>query len=232
MKKDKKEVVELTGAEKLAVRTENFFAKNWKLISCICIVIAIAIIIIGAISYMNVSKQNKEFNAITRLEQSYISIASMDNQSEDFKKALADLNSEADSIMASAGGYPALKAKYLKGLAALFAEDWASAADIFNAVAVDAKGSYLAPVALVNAAVAEENNGNQDKALENYNKVWNDYGKDCPEAAKALFNVARIYEAKGDKELAKATYSQLVDAFLGTTGSEYARIAQARLIAL
>ena len=232
MKKDKKEVVELTGAEKLAVRTENFFAKNWKLITAICGVIVIAIIIIAAVSYMNVSKQNKQFNAVAKLEQSYVAIAAMDNQSEDFKKALADLNSEADTLIASADGYPALKAKYLKGLSALFAEDWASAAEIFEAVAVDAKGNYLAPVALVNAAVAEENNGNKDKAFENYNKVWNDYGKDCPEAAKALFNVARIYDEKGDKELAKATYSQLVDAYLNTTGSEYARIAQARLITL
>ncbi len=232
MKKDKKEVVELTGAEKLAAKTENFFAKNWKLLTAICGAIVIAIIIIAAVSYMNVSKQNKQFNAVTKLEQSYIAIAAMDNQSEDFKKALADLNSEADALVASANGYPALKAKYLKGLAALFAEDWASAAEIFEAVAVDAKGNYLAPVALVNAAVAEENNGNKDKAFENYNKVWNDYGKDCPEAAKALFNVARIYDEKGDKELAKATYSQLVDAYLNTTGSEYARIAQARLITL
>lgn len=232
MKKDKKEVVELTGAEKVAAKAENFFAKNWKLITAICGVIVIAIIIIAAVSYMNVSKQNKQFNAVAKLEQSYVAIAAMDNQSEDFKKALADLNSEADALIASADGYPALKAKYLKGLSALFAEDWASAAEIFEAVAVDAKGNYLAPVALVNAAVAEENNGNKDKAFENYNKVWNDYGKDCPEAAKALFNVARIYDEKGDKELAKATYSQLVDAYLNTTGSEYARIAQARLITL
>ncbi len=232
MKKKNEEVIEMTGAEKLAAKTENFFAKNWKLITACTAVIAIVVVIVAVVSYMNVSKQNKQFNEVSKLEQSYIALVAMDNQSAEFKTALSDLNSAADSLKAAASGYPAIKADFIKGLAALFAEDWKTASELFAVVEAASKGNYLAPVALVNAAVAEENLGNVDKALENYNKVWNDFGKDCPVAPKALFNVARIYEAKGDKELAKATYSQLVDAYLSTTGSEYARIAQARLITL
>ncbi|MCR5731760.1 MAG: tetratricopeptide repeat protein [Sphaerochaetaceae bacterium] len=232
MKKDKKEVIELTGAEKVAEKTEKFFYNNWKKITIVCAVIAIALVILAVVTVMDNNKKEKQFTEVFNLEQGYNSILSLDNTSDEFNKALADLNAKADALIADADGYPEIKAKYIKALAAMVAQDWNTAASSMEDVAVAAKDTYLVPAALVNAAVAYENAGSQDKALELYNKVWNDFGKDCPEGPKALFNVARIYEAKGDTELAKATYSQLVDTYLSTTGSEYARIANARLITL
>lgn len=232
MKKDNKETIELTRTERVAENTEKFFVKNWKKLTICCAVIAVALIIIAIVSVMNTSKQNKQATAVFELEQSYGSLTSLDNTSDEFKTALADINSKADELIANAKGYAQIKAKYLKALVTMEAEDWNTASAAMEEVANEAKDTYLAPIAYVNAAVSYENAGSQDKALELYNKVWNDFGKDCPESPKALFNVARIYEAKGDVELAKATYSQLVDTYLSTTGSEYARIANARLITL
>ena len=96
--------------------------------------------------------------------------------------------------------------------------------------------TYLGQLALMNEAASYENLGNQERALELYNEVFDTYGQTSPYAPKALFNAARLYEALGDTDLARATYEQLTGLYLspdnGGQPSEYARMAEAYLVTM
>ncbi|MGB4254139.1 MAG: tetratricopeptide repeat protein [Rectinema sp.] len=91
------------------------------------------------------------------------------------------------------------------------------------------KKSYVAPIALELAAVAAEEAGNTDAALEHYTLITKDYKKDNPAAAHAFFNLGRIKEAKGDYKGAIEAYNQLIASF---GDSEWAMLAKNRVIYL
>jgi len=91
------------------------------------------------------------------------------------------------------------------------------------------KKSYVAPIALEIAAVAAEEAGNTDAALEHYMTLSKDYTIDNPVAPHALFNVGRLQESKKDYKAALESYNKLV----GTYGnSEWAMLAKDRVIYL
>lgn len=230
MKKNKTE--EITSSEKLAAKTESFFANNAKLISIICIAIIVVVIAVAIASV--VINNNKESNAEAAydLEVAYFNIASMDESAADYQSSVDSFLADADALIAKGGtSYPVLKAEYLKGLYYYSNEDYSNALASFEDVASKSNGTYLGSLSLANAAAAAENNGDQSTALEYYNRIWDDYGKDAAESPKALFNVARIYEEQGDSELARATYQQLVDQYVDSQ-SEYAKLAAARIVVL
>ena len=83
----------------------------------------------------------------------------------------------------------------------------------------------------MNAAACNENLGNVDVALETYNKLWDEYGKEGLYGSRALFNAARIYEGKGQMDLAVALYEQLIGEYQDVA-SEYAKLAQSRIAQL
>lgn len=228
--KAKDNTPELTKTEKLAGSVEKFFSKNGKLIAIVAAVVLVIVIAIGIIVAVNSKNAEKRFTSIAKLDSQYSQLINMDNTSDEYKAAADAFISDANALISSSKDYPAIKAKYLTGLYSFDSKNYAEAASIFEEVSVSANNTYLGSLALINGAAAYENAGNQAKALELYNKVWDTYGKNAAESQKALFNVARIYEEKGDSELAKATYHQLVDEF-GTTG-EYGKLAASRIIVL
>lgn len=230
MKKNKSE--DITSSEKLAAKTESFFAKNAKLISIICIAIVVVVIIVAIATAVVSNNKNSNAEAAYDLEVAYYSLATMDESAADYQSSVDTFLSDADALIAKGGSsYPVLKAEYLKGLYYFSAGDYQSALSSFEDVASKSNGSYLGSLSLANAAAAAENSGNQTLALEYYNRIWDDYGTDAAESPKALFNVARIYEEQGDSELAKATYQQLVDQY-SASQSEYAKLAASRVVVL
>lgn len=228
--KAKDNIQELTATEKVAGKVEGFFSKNGKLVAIIAAAVIVIVIAIGIIVTVAGNSAEKKFEAIAKLDSQYTALTAMDETTDEYRTAVDQFLSDADALIASSKDYPGIKASYLKGLYEFSQKNYSAAASIFEAVSVSAKGSYLGSLSLINGAAAYENAGDQAKALEFYNKVWDDYGKNAAESAKALFNIGRIYEEKGDKELAKATYQQLIDEF-GTTG-EYSKLASARVVVL
>jgi len=233
MKKEKDiKKAELSKTEKVSQNTEKFFQRNWKSIVTLSIVIVVLVLVVAAVSFFSNSKSEKLFERSGKLEEDFNALYRItDQESQEYKDHLSKFLADCDSLIADGKkGYTGLKAEYLKGLVLYSEKNYSDAETAFANVAANANGSYLAPLALIGEACAAEDGGNQDKALECYNKVWDDFGKDCPESPKALFNIGRIYEEKGDNELAKATYQQLVDQY-GTL-SEYSRMASSRVVIL
>lgn len=229
MKKVKNTEDQLTSSERIAMKTEGFFAKHAKLLAITGIVV-ILIVVIALVATMIVNNNaEKDFTAVAQLEEAYNNLLVLDSASDEYKSASEAFLADADALISKKGNsYPVLKANYLKGLYYVELENWADAQSAFEAVATEAGTTYLASLSYMNAAACAENNGDQSKALEYYNRVG-DFGVDVPEAPKALFNVARIYEEQGDTELAKATFQQLIDQF---AVSEYAKMASARIVTL
>ena len=200
----------------------NFLAKNFKTIIIVGIVIIVALVGIVTVSVINSNKAEKDFAALSALEVLYKETLVETEKADEFLAS-------ADSLIASAKEtYPGYKAMYLKALYAFENKEYTDALDLFYAVYELSSDNFLGSVALVNAAAAAENAGDLDKALEYNKKVWDDYSTTSPVSAKALFNTARLYEAK-DMELAKGTYQQLADQYKDATQSEYAKLAEARL---
>ena len=227
MKKDKK----LTSSEKIAARTESFFAKNARLLAIIGIIIVVICVVIAVVSVTSNSSRDKIATATYDLEQDYYNLLIMDDTTDEYDAAVNGFIASADSIIAEAktGDYASLKAKYLLGLYYYDIDEWSNALSCFEQVVNEGGSTYLVSLSMMNAAASAENAGDKDTALSYYNRVWDTYAAEAPESPKALFNAARIYEQTGDTELAVATYSQLRDEF---TSSEYAALAEARLLVL
>ena len=227
MKKDKN----LTSSEKIAARTESFFAKNARLLAIIGIIVVVLCVVIAVVSVTSNSSRDKIATATYNLEQDYYNLLVMDETSDEYNTASSEFIASADAIIAEAktGDYASLKAKYLLGLYYYNTEDWTNALSYFEQVVNEGGDTYLVSLSMMNAAASAENAGDTDTALSYYNRVWDTYATEAPESPKALFNSARIYEQTGDTGLAVATYSQLRDEF---TTSEYAALAEARLLVL
>ena len=88
-------------------------------------------------------------------------------------------------------------------------KNWAEAETAWvNAARVGAK-TYLAPVAFFNAAVAAEEQGNINRAIELYHNAL-EYENIFPAAPRAQFSIGRLQETQGDNIGALSSYMLLV----------------------
>ena len=177
--KAKDNIQELTATEKVAGKVEGFFSKNGKLVAIIAAAVIVIVIAIGIIVTVAGNSAEKKFEAIAKLDSQYTALTAMDETTDEYRTAVDQFLSDADALIASSKDYPGIKASYLKGLYEFSQKNYSAAASIFEAVSVSAKGSYLGSLSLINGAAAYENAGDQAKALEFYNKVWDDYGKNA-----------------------------------------------------
>ncbi|MHC1693333.1 MAG: tol-pal system YbgF family protein [Sphaerochaetaceae bacterium] len=209
----------------------NFLSANKKILIIIGIVLVVALIALWIGLSVSSAIAQKNQLAIDQLQVSYDAWVALEDKNTAEAKASYDELVSALSAMAGKGGakYPVLKAGYLLGLVYYTNGDYQNALNRFADVAAKGSETYLAPLSLNNCGVTSELLGDTTKALEYYQKVYDTYGNDAAESAKALFSVARIHEANKEIELAKAVFQQLVDEF---PASEYAKLAQSRLVLL
>jgi tetratricopeptide (TPR) repeat protein len=106
---------------------------------------------------------------------------------------------------------------------------WAEAEKTWIEAANAAKKSYLAPVSLFNAAVAAEEQGNIQPAIDHYNSALV-YGDSFPGAAKAQFSIGRLEESRGNDAGAIDAYRNLLGKWPGDPF--WASLAQNRIIVL
>lgn len=106
-------------------------------------------------------------------------------------------------------------------------KDFENARSAWLAAAQKGKNTYIAPIALFNAASCSEELGNLDDAVAGYKSASE--VKDFYEAAHALFSLGRVQEAKGDFVAAAASYQALVDK---SPEDSWAKLAKNRLVSL
>lgn len=222
---------EATQSRKLESKFNAFLMAKKKLL----IIVAVAILVIVAGLWIGITVAENKADALQ---------LSIDNAQRTFSewtyledKTTSDAQSMKETLvadledLATKGGksYPVIKAEYLLGLVTYEDGAYADALNHFLSVAEKGKETYLGSLSLFNAGVTSEQLGDSAKALEYYQSVYDTYGSEAAEAAKALFSVARLHEANGNIDLARAVFQQLADEF---ATSEYAKLAQSRLVIL
>ncbi|MDC7246305.1 MAG: tetratricopeptide repeat protein [Sphaerochaetaceae bacterium] len=209
----------------------SFVKRNTKAI--IITGVALLVILVGLWIGLSVSSSNRSSlqESIDTLGEQYTEWVSMEDlSSEEAADALAVLKEDLTDLAGRTGSsYATVKANYLLGLIETRLESYETALDYFLTAAEKGKDSYLSPLSLFNAAVTSEKLGDTLKALEYYQRVYDDTQGQAAESARALFNVGRLYEESGDIELAEAVLQQLADEY---PNSEYAKLAQSRLVIL
>lgn len=220
-----------TSSARLASKFNAFLVAKKKIL--IIIAAAIVLIVVGLWIGLSVADNRAEDLqiAIDNAQRTYSEWAFHEDKSSAEAQALRQSIVEDLSALAQKGGksYPVLKAEYLLGLVRYEEGAYNEALEYFTQVAQKGSGTYMGSLALFNAGVASEQMGDNAKALEYYQSVYDTYGSDAAEAAKALFSVARLQERAGNNELARAVLQQLADEF---AASEYAKLARSRLVVL
>lgn len=194
------------------------------------IIASIVLLIIIALVVVSISTKNTE-EAMLQADQILLDLQQWSGLEAGAEKdALeADILSSADELIARGKvGYPLARAYQSKGILFFLKEDYQQAAQSFDTVATTFTKSYLAPVALANAAVCYEYLGRTDEAISRLQTIVDMYGSVSSEAPHALFSIGRLYETT-DKTAAVLAFQQLTEEY---PGSEWAKLANSRLIAL
>lgn len=222
----------LTAEDKALKKISNVIEANKKLFNIIGIVLVVAIIAVGVLLIVSDKKQDQLQVAVSELQADVNELfLKTEYTPEEYSNLLDSI-----SAVEKAGGksFAGMKASYLLGISYMKAEDYANAQTAFNACYAKDKKSYLAPLALINSAVAAEEQGKLDEALSIYESVTNEFGLYTAVAPKALFNAARINLSKGNTDLAKAAFQQIIDEYDNSYSmqSEYSKLSQNVLLTL
>ena len=195
------------------------------------IMITVGVIVVAVVALIIVlSVQN------SRTERS---LAAVDELREDFddwlesdaEAAAYDLLAEdAASIIDSyPGTYAAARARLIDAKALVELERFEEAAGIFLEVAEGTSDTYLAPVSLMDAAIALEHAGDSDRALEIHRRLADEYGDDTAEVPRALFSIGRLNEQADRVADAADAYRRLIDDY---PASSWTNLARNRIITL
>lgn len=215
-----KEQEKLTATEKFANKTNSWIGAHSKLLiasgSAVIVLLIALLIVVLVVNNAN----EKKFDALAALQDSYKSLE---------EGGEGDFISSAEALVESAGlkTYAGAEAALMIADVYYDSEDYQNALQWYNKVADAQSKTYLYQVASINAAACLEMLGDNAKALDLYNTLWDSFGKEGLYGSRVLFNSARLYEATGNVELAKATYQQLIGEF--SSSSEYSKLAQTRI---
>lgn len=186
--------------------------------------------IAAAVIFSTISKNTeKKFAELDTMISEYTTLSYDFEKSEDEK--IADSKVILDKIISFADA----NAKNGVGLRAYMAaaeiyyknNDFEQAAQAWENAANANKKAYTNSLSLYNAAVCYEELGNIDKVIENLEIVCED--SDFGMIAKALFNLARLQESKGDVATAIETYNTLISR---NPSDEWAKLAKSRVMDL
>jgi TolA-binding protein len=140
-----------------------------------------------------------------------------------------DLLGRLDALAARSGRlYGSQRALMLRGDLHFELKAWDEAAADYRELARRFPASYLAPIALFNAATCLEEQNDRDEAAKVYTDIVTRW-KGTAEAPRALFALGRLAEEAGTWDEARTRYEQL-DAEWPSSG--WTQLAKNRLVAL
>ena len=197
--------------------------------------ISVAAAILGIVLFVGVYSviaNAKVENASRAMEEVRTQIAKWNNETEEAKKTeieitiLADLDDVAKKWPHS---FAAQEALFTKSSLYAVKQDWANAEAASLEAAKRLPKTYLAPLALESAAVAAEEQGKADVALEHYTTIITQYKEDTPNLSHAYFSIGRLNEAKSDWKAALESYNKILSDFSNT---DWALLAKDRVVFL
>jgi tetratricopeptide (TPR) repeat protein len=220
MEKDKNEQADVTD------RIAGFLQTYRK--PLVVLLVLIAVDVTGSIAFFLIRglMEKKAIAAVEVLERKKNELGLMDNMSKTIEiMALLD---EFNDFAPSTFGYAAARAYSSTADIYYSLGEWDKAEEAWDRAARKAPKIYLAPLALFNAAVAAEEQGKLEAAVDYYSRSL-EFSGIFPAAARARFNVGRIHEAQNNRAGAIEAYRALAEK---NPNSNWAKLAQSRLIVL
>lgn len=215
--------------KRLLDRVTEFLQRRRKPV--IIIGIAVLVFIFGVFAYLEV--QNKRQDASLRLAENIQSQYqkwqnASDSDKPDLEKSI--IQTSETILKKYPHMYAASRALFVEGNLYWEKEAWSDSAESFSKLAKRFPKSYLAPVALYNAAAATEQSGNEKDALAVLKTLVDTYrDRNAAEVPRALFSMGRITEGLGNPKEAATHYQDLVDNF---PQSSWTNLARDRIIYL
>jgi len=220
---------ELTPKEKFLRQITNFLQTNRIFLLVLLIIIVVFIITFAIFSEVSKSTTEKSTKIVEQVQLSFDQWGV--EEEEDVKKAIEeDILSETGLILEKyPRKYAGQRALFILGNLYFEKEEWDKAAENYKLLADRFPDSYLAPVALVNAAVSLEESGNVEEALSVYESAVTMYRDTSPHTPFILFSLGRLYESMGETETARDRYNEIIDDF---STSSWTNLARNRIISL
>jgi TolA-binding protein len=216
---EKNEQTSLSGA------LTAWLQKNRLVLIISAAVLVAVLIIVGAVSAVNSSRAEKSLEALISFEESYSAWQAAGEEDAAAAEALETAFAEIEAEYAGTYGYQ--RALFLMGDYFYSSQDWAEAIDSYTNLAEEFPKSYLAPLALYNAAAANEEQGDTADASELYRRIAEAYAE-SPLAPRALFSLGRTLEGS-DRTEAVTVYTNLGERF---PQSSWTKLARSRIIEL
>jgi len=183
----------------------NDFVTNHR--KAIFTVIGIIIVIfVGLIAYLSITDSiNKK--AISKLDELNGKFDDLPfNNEEDYNTPEVEtLIGELKTFAEKTNGFAGSKAWAVIGQVYSSRKDWANAQVAWLSAAKKGNKTYLAPMALFNAAAAAEEQGNLEQAIDLLEQCVA-HKFEFPAAARAQFSIGRLYEMLGNKTAAVEAY--------------------------
>jgi tetratricopeptide (TPR) repeat protein len=194
------------------------------------VMIATLVLVMGFIAFYAVrsSLREKANSVVEDFAKRYETLVIDINEEEKAEEAQTLLD-ELGAFAKKTSGYAGARAYSLTASIHAEQKNWALAESAWRNSAAKAGKSYLAPVSLFNAAVAAEEQGNLDQAIELYAESAA-HGSNFPAAARAQFAIGRLRESQGDIPAALDAYKLIPEKWADE--SAWINLAQSRIIVL
>ncbi len=202
----------------------SVIVKSRFVIMAVLLTLIVAAIVIGVVLSIGESKVQDGLEALDAIEFRY---SSLDPNSDSFTVEQTEILSEASALAQSSSDVVKVRTSMFIADIHFELENWTDARDAYVVAYETDTESYTAPLALYNAAIASEEMGEADKAVE-YLTLIKSY-EDFTLIARALFNLGRIEDTRGNFQEAAGIYQELNDKYPSTS---WANLAMSRIITL
>jgi len=189
----------------------DFIQRNRKGIFVTLIVVVV--LFVGMLTYLYIGDFfNKKANARAEdFNTRFTDIQLLKRQGDEALEAENALLSDLESYVAKTSpitegkGFAQGKVWSLVGHIYSGRNDWGKAEEAWLNAANKGSNTYIGPIALFNAAVAAEEQGNLEEAISLLDQCVS-HKFDFPSAPRAQFNIGRLYEQLGKSDEALAAY--------------------------
>ncbi|MFP4426169.1 MAG: tetratricopeptide repeat protein [Spirochaetaceae bacterium] len=198
------------------------------------ILVLIVVGIVGSFLYLEISdrRATEAANLAEELRTSYQEWLELEEEGDQEEKSTLkeEIDSTASEILDRYGNtFAAQRAHFVLAGLAWENENYEEAASRYALLAEEFPRSYLAPVALFNAAIAQEELGNPEEAEVLYQRLVEEYADSSAQVPRALFALGRLSESADAYEEAASYYNRILDEY---GESSWTTLARNRIIFL
>jgi predicted negative regulator of RcsB-dependent stress response len=195
------------------------------------VLIVIVVGIVGSFLYLEITERRAvaAANLAEELRSSYQEWTNLE-EGDEKSAQLEEIESTAAEILDRFGNtFAAQRAYFVLASVAWENENYQEAASQFSTLGQEFSRSYLAPVALFNAAVAQEQLGNAEEARSLYRRIVEEYAETSAQVPRSLFALGRLSESSESWEEAATYYNRILDEY---GQSSWTTLARNRIIFL